>query len=246
MEAILSEVLDSKIYTRENSRVTFQSPRAYLEPFLNAIGSTDIICKVQDPVSNENIDGSRNVAYPRVLVEARVGAEIEGYDSIIGIIFALNIQNPVIKIYTGQNAHACTNLTIFNAKAVSQYSLMSDYTDVYSKAAYYLKEKQNEIEHFNSIKNRLLETFYNEEQLKSELGRLLLLTTQRNSKLSYGMIAGASKLIQDPNSRYYTKKHELISMLTLYDAITQNITDSADLLYKPNKTIAVTQLLQIS
>lgn len=242
----LNEVLESKIYVSTTSRIQFSSPKIYIDPFLNAVKSDDITVKVQDPVINKNEDGTENISYPRVGIECKVGNEIVGYDSVIGLIFALNIQNPVIKIYTGQNAHACTNLTIFNASAVAQRSLMNDFMDIYSVAQKYFTEKQREIEQFTETRERLLNQFYNEEELKNELGRLLLLTTRKNSKLSYGIIAGASKLIQDQNSQYYVQPGTNISKMKLYDAITQNITNSPDILHKPNKTLAVSHLLGVN
>ena len=246
MEAVLDEVIESKIFTRENSQVTFQSPKAYIQPFLDVVGVDKIICKVQDPVTNENEDHTRNVAYPRVAIEAHLGNQVTGYDSVVGMVFALNIQNPIIKVYTGQNAHACTNLTIFNASAVSQYSLMNDFTDVFRKAEFYMKQKEAEIKHFIATRDKLLNEFYTEEELKNELGRLLLATTKKNSKIGYGAIAGASKLIQEPDSIYYLRPGEKLSKMMLYDSITQHITDSTDILHKPNKTIAVSQLLGIN
>jgi hypothetical protein len=246
MEALLTDVIESKIYTKENSLVTFQSPRAYIEPFLNIVGADRIVCKVQDAVTNMNIDGSHNTAFPRVAVEAHIGNEVTGYDSVVGMIFALNIQSPVIKLYTGQNAHACTNLTIFNAAAVSQYSLMNDYSDVYRKTEYYLRQKDAEIEQFLATKEKLLNEFYTEDELRNELGRLLLATTKKNSKIGYSAIAGAGRLIQESDSIYYMRPGEKMSKMMLYDSITQSITDSTDILHKPNKTIAVSQLLQIN
>lgn len=245
MELPINEIINSKIYTKE-SKVSFQSPRAYIQPFLDIVKTNNITCKVQNPVTNTNEDGSINTAYPRVVVEAHVGQQIEGYDSVLGMIFALDLQSPVIKVYTGQNAHACTNLTIFQANQVSEHSLMNDYSDIYRKAESYVQNKELEIAKFLETRQRLIDEFYNEEQLKNELGRLLLTTTKKSSKLGYTAIAGAAKLMQDRSSIYFLQKGESCSKMNLYDAITQNITDSPDILHKPNKTIAVSQLLNIN
>ncbi|MCL6099783.1 MAG: hypothetical protein M1391_14550, partial [Bacteroidetes bacterium] len=152
-----------------------------------------------------------NTAYPRVVIEAHTGQQIEGYDSVLGMIFALDLQNPVIKVYTGQNAHACTNLTIFQADHVSEHSLMNNYSDIYQKVESYVQNKELEIAKFLEIRKKLINEFYNEEQLKNELGRLLLATTKKNSKIGYGAIAGASKLIQEPDSIYYLRPGEKLS-----------------------------------
>ncbi len=55
MELPISEVINSKIYTRE-SKVSFQSPKAYIQPFLDIVKTNKITCKVQNPITNTNED----------------------------------------------------------------------------------------------------------------------------------------------------------------------------------------------
>lgn len=218
----LAELIESKIYNKENSAVRFESPKHYLQPFLDIVNvpESNLRIQVQSPITNQNEDGSTNTAYPRVLVEARLGVEIPEYDSVIGMIYALDIQHPQISIYAGQNAHACTNLTIFNADLVFQMNLLGNTQHAYQKASFYLENKRKEIEEFKLTQERLILDHYNTEALQTEMGRLLLLTTRKNSKLPSTSISGAARLLQDKESRYFVKPGEPCSKMNLYDAIT--------------------------
>lgn len=240
----LSEVLDSRIFVKENSGSGFQSPRTYIQPFLDRVKPDEVTVKVQDPVTNQNEDGSQNVSYPRVLVEAKVGSQIQGYDSVIGFLYALDIQHPQVKVFTGQNAHACTNLTIFQAEHVYQMNLNGNLTFAYEKAEQYFNNKQKEIEEFLRVREELVNTFYDNESLQKELGRLLMLTTS-NKNVGYPSsgVSQAAKWLQDKNSIYYVKPDEMCNKMNLYDSLTQSITNSNDVLYKPNKTLAVAKML---
>ena len=244
MSIQLADVLDSRIYVKENSGGGFQSPRTYLEPFLDRVKADEVVVKVQDPVTNQNEDGTQNVSYPRVLVEAKVGSQIQGYDSVIGFLYALDIQHPLVKVFTGQNAHACTNLTIFNADNVYQMNLLGNLTFAYEKAEQYFNNKQREIEEFLKVREELVNTYYDSESLQKELGRLLMLTTS-NKNVGYPSsgISQAAKWLQDKNSIYHVKADEMCSKMNLYDSLTQSITNSNDVLYKPNKTLAVAKML---
>ncbi len=243
----LQEVLDSRIYVKDNASVSFASPRALLQPFLDCVPSDNITVKVQDPVINANDDGTENISYPRVLVEAKVGNEVPGYDSTIGFLYALDVQHPQVKVFSGQNAHACTNLTIFDAENVYQMNLLGNLKFAYDKAKQYMEQKAKEIAKFLATKEELINTFYERGALEKELGRILMLTVgSKNVGYPTSGVSQAAKWLQDKSSIYYVKPDETCSKLNLYDALTQSITNSNDILYRPNKTIAVTQLLQIN
>ncbi len=243
----LQDVLNSRTYVKDNSTVSFASPRTLIQPFLDNVPSDDITVKVQDPVINANDDGSENISYPRVLLEAKVGSEVPGYDSTIGFLYALDVQHPQVKVFSGQNAHACTNLTIFDAEKVYQMNMLGNLKFAYDKAKQYVEQKATEIAKFLETKEELLNTFFCSEALQKELGRILMLTTAgKHVGYPTSGISQAAKWLQDKNSVYYVKPDEACSKLNLYDALTQSITNSNDIIYRPNKTIAVSHLLQIN
>lgn len=57
------------------------------------------------------------------------------------------------------------------------------------------------------------------------------------------MVTGGAKNLTDHKSRYYVPPGEVCSKMQMYDAFTQVVTDSGDLLSKPNKTIEVARLI---
>lgn len=152
----MTDVLDSRTYVRPNTEISFGSPRQLITPFLEVFGNIDqTVVKVQSPITNENDDGSLNIAYPRVVVEKTIESIVPDFNSVIGMIYALDTQVPVIKIYSGHNAHACTNLTIFNSGAVFEKTLLNGYQAVYKVANDYLEQKEEEEEEFQIVHSRL-------------------------------------------------------------------------------------------
>ena len=245
MKLSIDDLLGSKIFVKENAAVSFKSPRQYLEPFLDIVTkrSSDIRVQVANSVINAEESGLRNVAYPRVNIEATVGDEISGFYSVMGFIYALNIQTPVLKVYTGQSVKACMNLTIFNADHVFEQNLLGNFNEVYLRAGKYLTEKQKEIEEYSKIYKDLSEVRLTPAQMHESLGRMLIKGSQ--SKLGTTPVVGGAKLLADPKSAYYVKSGEDFecNKWKVYNAVTQCITDGADIVSKPTKTIQLAKFV---
>ncbi|MDR3667395.1 MAG: hypothetical protein P4L35_11180 [Ignavibacteriaceae bacterium] len=243
----LNEVLESKIYVKENGSVNFKTPFHYIHPFLDAIrydgNGEDIIVKTQTEVVNDNEGGGRNTAYGRINIEAKVLGSVPGFQSVIGMVYALELQKPIIKIYTGQNASACTNLTIFNADGVYEQSLLSGYGTVYNKATEYLNKKEAEAVEFQEIYNDLTNSLMSTEELNREIGRILRAAPR--TRIGSTPIVQATQRLDDKESVYYIKPDSQCSKMTLYDAISQSFTNSKDILDKPTKTIQLSKLFNI-
>lgn len=244
---LLSEVLATKIYVKENGSVDFKSPGAYIEPFLEAVRyngkEADVTIKTQGDVINSNEGGSMNIAYPRVNIEVRTNHSVEGFQSVIGMIYALDLQKPEIKIYTGQNAHACTNLTIFNADGVYTQSLLGGFGTVYNHATEYLNKKEAEAAEFKEILDNLTNTLMSTEELNEEIGRILRAGSK--TKIGTSPIVQASNRLDDRESIYYVHPGARCSKMNLYDAITQSFTNSKNILDRPTQTIQLSKLFNI-
>ena len=224
----LPEVLDSKIFVKDGAGATFQSPRTYIEPFLDAIkfdGNIEsVTVKTQGDVVNENEDGHRNVAFPRIAIEAKVGSDAPLHSGVIGMVYALDLQKPQIKVYTGQNASACTNLTIFNAEHVFNQDVLGNYTEVYRKVGEYKEKKEAEVAEFTEIYNDLTNTAFTEPQLNEEIGRILR-KAPFNRIGVHPIIQGVSRL-DKKGSDYYVEPGSPVSKMHLYEAITQSFTNA--------------------
>jgi hypothetical protein len=239
----LNDVLESKIYVKERSGAGFLSPKEYLEPFIEKVGDAalDFTVRTTEPVVNKDPEtGEENIAYPRVLIEAKIGRNIEGFDSVIGLVYALDMQQPVMKVYTGENVRACTNLTIFNAQYLFSQSLLGNYQEIYNKAQFYMENKQKEVQEFQHQLEMLNGTILNQTQISEWLGYLL--RKSNSSKIGSGPIIGAAKSIGDNKSRYFVAPDGRCNLFHLYNAVTQGITDSKEILDKAQKTISLSRL----
>jgi hypothetical protein len=245
MKLSVDDLLGSKIYVKENSAVSFKSPRQYLEPFLDLVGNkaTDIRVQAADSIINAEESGLRNIAYPRVNVEATVGDEMTGFYSVVGFIYALNIQTPILKVYTGQSVKACMNLTIFQADHVFEQNLLGNFNEVYLRAGKFIQDKQKEIEEYSKIYKDLTETPLTPAQMHEALGSMLM--KGANSKLGTTPVVGGAKLLGDPKSAYYTRTGEDFgcNKWNIYNAVTQCITDGADIVSKPTKTVQLAKFV---
>lgn len=247
----LLDILDSRIFVKENSGVTFGSPRTYIEPFLDAINYSDsqeVVVKTDHEVINANEDNTENRAYGRVAVEVKMPGfdaflESKSHYGVMGMVYALDIK-PVIKIYTGQNATACTNLTVFNAENVFQQDLLGNYNEAYRKASEYYVNKRGEIEEFQKIYSELTNTEMDNDELNREIGRIL--RKAPFTKIGTNAIVQGVRRLDENESMYRVKAGEKCSKMNLYEAITQSFTNAfhkgQDILDRATKTVQLSKL----
>jgi len=137
MDVSLDQVLNSKVYVKEDSLISFGSPRQYIEPFVEKLQgiTNNFRVSVSDRVANKEESGSINEAYGRVLIEAKLPNEFCAYDhdSVIGMVYVLDTQKPTMRVYSGENAWACTNLSIFGARYIHQVELLQGNSSIYEK-----------------------------------------------------------------------------------------------------------------
>lgn len=239
----IEDILSSKIYVKEGSAVGFKSPGDYLGDFIAEAAGANWRVKVADPVVNEEISGARNIAYPRVMVEAQLGELIPHFEAVVGMVYALDLQKPVIKTYSGFNVHSCINLSIFNTDNMFQQELLGDFEKVISMARKYFLEKEKDVIDFKDRFDKLQSSYLTEPQLNELLGKML----RESSKTRLGTtpILGAAKLLDDSSTTYYVRPDGKFTCnkFNVYNAVTQMLTNSNDIIDRPNKTIALTKLL---
>jgi hypothetical protein len=247
-DLLVEDVLSSKVYVKANSSVSFGTPKEYLEPFVNPILASSeypssFRVKVADPVVNAEDSGAYNIAYPRIMIEADLGEMIAGFKSIVGMIMALDLQKPIIKVYSGYNVSSCLNLTIFNADKIFQQEILGDYQRVYAKATEYFQKKAEELVEFKETLTKLQTTFLSEVQLNQLIGKMI----RESAKLRLGTtpVLQATKMLDDNSSQYYVRPDGKFtcSKFNVYNSVTQAITNSSDIVDRANKTINVANLI---
>lgn len=244
------DLLQSKVYVKEGAAIDFKHPKEYVHKFFDValkhkldIDAMRII--VNDKVVNAEEDGVRNIAYPRAMIETKMKdvKELPGFYPVVGMVYALDIQKPIIKVYSGFNVEGCVNLCIFNAEYHHQVELLGDYQSVYIKAENYFSEKQKEVEEFSQTLRTLESEFLEQKELDFYIG--LILRKAMKSRLGTTNILKAVKELYNPNSSYYVFNEGTFkcSKFNLYNAITQQITDGNDIIDRARKTIEISKVL---
>lgn len=242
----LQELLDSKLYVKPQGGVTYKSPTEYLDPFIQAVSkfTTDfrIETSAETRNANEDAEHTENIAYGRVKIEAEIPELYTalGHGTVVGVIYALDTQKPVIKAYTGKLAWACTNLSVFNAENVFEANLLNNYDSVYQKTEKYLESLEAEHEAWLKKIEALQNTEYTIPQMNEKLGYML----RRSLKQSFstGVIAAAKEL--DNHKSPYAVKGDSTTAWNVLAAATQYITDKTDIVTKPDVTLFVESMFK--
>lgn len=245
----LPELRASKVFVKENGNISFGTANDYIDPFLEHIqmGKANFKVEVSDAVINAESTGSRNIAYPRVHVQAEFhnGVPDElGIKSVMGMIYALDLQKPIIKVYTGINVSVCMNLTIFNAgESFQQEILSNNYQEVYQKAKVFADAKEKQIAEYTKIISDLKDTYLTEDGLNETMGRLLFYG--QKSRLGTSAVVQASKEMLDNSSRYYIYREDKFNcnLWNVYNAVTDVLSNRGDFTDRTNKIVALSKII---
>lgn len=246
----LTDVLNSKVFVKEDGAINFQAPHQYLDPFIEIVGDKAVEwrVKVANPVINAEESGEKNIAYPRVAIEADLGVSSvqdgtpDYFAGTIGLLYALDIQKPLMKVYTGLNVRSCMNLTIFNAEHVFQQELLGNYREVYAKANTYMKTIEKREKEYQKVYNDL-KVELDENGLNELIGHLIRKGSK--SKLGIQPITGAVKLLESPGTPYsvYGPDNKFhCTRWQVFNSITQVLANSKDFTDVPTKTIQLAKL----
>lgn len=236
------QLFDSKHYVK--NEMTFPSPKQLVEPFFAATGldGEPVEVEIQGEVKNENEDETVNIAYPRFAVKIDFGPDdnLPGYTSNIGMIVALDVSKPIVKVYSGQSVQTCMNLCIFGADEIFTQDIFSDRLVMWNKVEDWKRLKNEQIAHYKEIDRLLNTTFLDSKAIDQKVGDLL-----RRGRNSIGMnnISNAVKMIDNPSSQYAVEADGTIILNKLYNALTYSIGGSVDLISRPNKTLSLAEIL---
>lgn len=230
------------------SRVIFDSPRDFFEPYMEfAEGVADAInedivahADYSHEVSNQNADDSYNTSYGRARVEFRIpGLNMsianETFTQVFGVIYAFDLSSPEVIVYAGRNANSCLNLHIFNASNVYKTDYLTGTAMAFQTFQRYMDGFQEEMDQFEITVERLMTEKWRRDQLNQKLGQLLVHVV---SDVSFGTSAlnHAVKLLHDPGSRYAVDAEGSTSPWNVLQALTQYVTDKTPVNIAPTKT----------
>lgn len=249
-EITLNELLESKTYIGENSMINFGSPKSYVEPFLEKFGNIPGVTfdvNVSERIANKETDSEKvNEAFGRVAIVAKMPEAYTAvsHDTHIGMVYALDIAKPTIRVYSGQNAWACTNLAIFGAKFVHTVDLVQNGPSVYGKTLEYINGAAEQLAKFQQIYERMNDKIYENEEINKIVGYLLR-ESNRDKGIGTTPVLSAVKDLDNPKSKYAIREGKT-TQWNIYSSLTDYLTQKVDALERPMKTQLIGNLFVTS
>ena len=232
----------------------YLSAKAYIEPFVTRLApfKPEYICQAKVPDQLSVTNGKPDLVYNRVHIQAimpKTFYEKEGMRKVIGMIYGLDIKNPVAKFYVADIDND-GNIIAFNDDSILVQELESetpiDYTCIKS-----LLEKTDS----NALMIAQLKKVYvDREKIVNILGEWIDYTLEGSFTNEGGKVKLATSLpvdvyksiIKDKDSNFYIPETKQISMYDIYRTFINQIRiDDKDIINKFEKTILVKRLLKI-
>lgn len=239
-----SDLLTYKATKSANAYLTLPSPAQVLQPVFNQLDSlvTGYNCYVQEPNRQavEDNDGVEYKIADRVLVEAVLDTDAltvndDNYRSVIGILYAHDVQKPVIKLYLGFENQACLNLSVFNAVDIVQKDFAAtDFNSIYNSIPTFLDRWEQRKEQLKEATEFLMMETLSGSQLHEVLGLVAL-----KSYKTVAMKTHYSQMVDNlvnSKSRYYKNTGEY-TRYDLYQAMTDSIDKRTIVTTRPDKVL---------
>jgi len=244
-------------HSLKRGQAVFQPAREILRPFIQAVKpfTKEYVIRARTPkgqaidfekdaygIENvkESYDTYERVAFEAVLDDSLQLTQEDQYDKVIGFIYALDVQNPVAKVYSGYKRRACLNMCIFGASHITKRHFNdSDFDALYSCVPTYLENIATEKEQYINILQDMTETTYREDDLNLLLGTLSRrIVAKENSGLVNNFI-NMLRLLQVPGDHkgienIYYNPSKAYTKYDIYQALTASVSRKTDALQAPD------------
>lgn len=239
-----TELLNYKATKSSNAYLTLPSPNQVLTPLFEKLENIAVgyNCYVQEPNRQAVADAGDEMykIADRVLVESVLdsGTHFVGedvYKSVIGLLYAHDVQKPVIKLYLGFENQACLNLSVFNTSDIVQKEFAAtDFNGIYDNINIFLDKWESRKEQLAEATEFLLgETLYGDNLHKviGEVGIKAYRTVAMKTHYSQ-MIDN----LVNSKSRYFKQSGEY-TRYDLYQAMTDSIDKTSIIATRPDKVL---------
>ena len=226
----------------------------YVKPFFDQMSkfTDNFIVKVETPDQSTITNNEEDTTFNRVWIQAVMPEKycIDNHDECYGLVYGLDVKNPVYKIYRGYLNKACTNLCVFNPQWQSVNELKPG--EYFNFSIQNLMEMiSNFEERIRYMKNTYLSSEMNERQ------RLFGNMLEKAILEEYNNIGGKVKIATsnvikayedvylDSDSKYYVHNQDS-SVFNYYNAFTEILkNDKKDIFLKFEKTLLINSLFNL-
>lgn len=235
MQISLEELEQSKIFVHAKLEgMPFQHPLSYFSKFIEQTrGLGEHIFQAEVGAKNTNDDSTDNVSYSRVSVICKIPREVQVDDPLfnkyvpkIGMLYALDTQKPVIKVFTGSEVSACLNTCVFGASSVIEAQVINSRKPIDDAIDRYIQENEKTLEMIQTKVEKLVDMNFTGVDYDRMVGKMV--------QFGYGLpqlgiqpIMGGIKDMCDSKSIYYAGAKPSISGWKMYNSVTEALKKSS-------------------
>ena len=238
----------------------YLSTEAYITPFLDKMSKyTDnfIINGIQPGQMTLTKEGDVNLedsTFNRMWIQAVMpdDAYFDNHSRCVGMIYGLDVREPIVKFYSGGLNMACCNLCVFSPSFLAISNLEPETAIDFSPIDRLMSQTDNVKNILERLSNTEVE--YNEKAINECLGNWVRKSIHSSFISPTGKVKMATSaaidtyklLYEKEDSPYYVPKDTVTDMFNIYNAWTQTITsDKKDIMNKVEKTLLVSKILNI-
>ena len=247
MEITLEQLLKGKGTIIKNKE--YLPTRNYIEPFVDRMSkfTSEFICKaIEAPQLAREED---NKIYNRVWVQAVLPEEYayENHKQSVNILYALDKQKPIVKLFKNTLNMACLNMCVFSPEYMQVSELLPESAINFA----FVKNVMEMTDNTSIMLKKLADTFIDRSNMYDELGHWIDRALKSKYVGNYGTVKLAEStpieafklLTFKKESPYYTE--DALNCFDVYNAFTDIICNDKDkdLLNKYEKVLLVSEIL---
>lgn len=229
---------------------------AYVEPFLERMQkyTNDFRVQVKTP-DQITLDENKPIdVFNRVWVQAVLPEElvVNNHQSVVGMVYGLDVRKPVVKFYNGALDMACTNLCIFSPEELHCAAIEPESAINYKPVLNIMNNIEEVISFIKKLTNMEVSCDY--IKTSTMLGDWVKNCMKLSFDNGFGKVKIATstpidayKLLFDKEDSRYLVKDSSTTMYNIYGAFTQIITNNLhkDMINQCEKTYLVKQILNV-
>jgi len=214
----VNNVFESKRYVKGFTQ--FPTPKELLQPVLDIahLLNVDSIHLVgENVIKNANDNGDENISFGRLNMITRFAIDEEMFYEV-GLLVALDMAVPKVKVYRGAKVKACLNLCVFGEEDIITFDVNEGMNIDVIKS--YLESATNKIQEVISIVKRMKEIPVLSGDVHKVIGHLFMKTIEETKTSGTNAILSGVNYLTDSTSKYYYKQ-DGFNLWLLFNAFTE-------------------------
>lgn len=231
--------INERIYNSNSvvkNGLRYDEPKKFLDPIINLLGDENIFLQGSDPIQIGDTENQENLlsAFQRLSLIKKFEID-EELSYQIGFVYALDLAKPIIKVFSGVNVHACTNLCVFRADRLKEFLILQGTEGAQPEIKNYLENLAKDMKQAKQIIFDMKNTKFTRFETRKMFGTFIDQFSAVKNIAGVQCILDAARQINEKNSLYYFE--EDTNAWNLYNALTHDICNKKHIVQQPEKVL---------